>query len=140
MNNIQLDKIIDQVAQQQQLSRELIENQLINFLDQKYLNCINFEQKLIESGKNKIIHLLFSAQNQQIGNGYYGWHVPSYKDLLYQFSMLDAAEKMHFETICDELLVDELIYTKLLHGDDQPTTVGLTKKGIIFFASKQVFR
>ena len=135
MNKMELSEIISRVAVQMNLTEDSVKRQLIDYLDQKYLNGTLLEDKIIESAKMKIIQLLYEAQGQKIGNGYYGWHVPSYRDLLYQFAWLDAAEKMYFDRICDQLLTDELIYTKAFADDKQPTTVGLTKKGILFFAS-----
>ena len=136
METENLTQIIDQVAQQNNLSKETVEKRIIDFLDQEYFNGHLFEEQLVRSGKNKILRLLYSAQGQKIGSGYWGWNVPSYKDLLYQFGHLDAAERMYFERVCDELLADELIYTHAYTGDKQPTTVGLTAKGILFFAAQ----
>lgn len=138
MKTMELSKIISQVAVQQNVTEQTIRNELIDFLDQKYLNGSLLEEKIIESAKLKIIRLLYEAQGQKIGNGYMGWHVPSYRELLYQFAWLDAAEKMYFDQICDQLLDDELIYIKAYAEDKQPTSVGLTKKGIIFYASNQI--
>lgn len=140
MKTKNLSEIISLVAIQQNLTEKTIINQLIDFLDQKYLKGIILEEKIVESAKSKVISLLYDAQGQQIGNGYYGWHVPSYRDLLYQFARLDAAEKMYFDRVCEELLADEMIFTKGYANDKKPTTVGLTKKGIIFYASTQLYR
>lgn len=138
MNITNLSQVISRVAEKENLAISKVENQLIGFLDQKYLSGTLLEEKIIESAKMKILSLLYSAQSQRIGNGYNGWHVPSYRDLLYQFAWLDAAEKMYFDQICDQLLEEELIYTKAFSGDKQPTTVGLTKKGVLFYASTQI--
>jgi hypothetical protein len=91
---------------------------------------------MVRTGKYKILGLLYSAQEQKIGNGYCGWHVQSYESLLWQFGHLDAAESIYFRRVCDELLAEELIYTKAFSGDKEPTTVGLTQKGILFFAAQ----
>ncbi|MDD3014292.1 MAG: hypothetical protein PHC34_11370 [Candidatus Gastranaerophilales bacterium] len=135
MNKPELSEIISLVAVQQNMTEETVKNQLIDFMDQKYMNGTLLEERIIESAKMKILQLLYEAQGQKIGNGYYGWHVPSYRDLLYQFAWLDAAEKMYFDQICEQLIEEDLIYTKCYAEDKHPTTVGLTKKGILFYAS-----
>ena len=135
MKDQQLSKIISEVAEQENLTEKAIEIELINYLDQKYLDAKSLEQKLTENAKLKILLFLYSAQSQKIGNGYCGWHVPSYKGLLYQFVGFDAAEKMYFDTVCDQLLDEDLIYNKAYVDDKEPTEVGLTKKGIIYVAT-----
>ena len=129
MFKTRLNKTVRQTARNNQCTIKEAESKLSNILKMKYLNKNNLEFKLIENGKMKILRFLYTAQNQKISSGYNCWH-GNYQSQLYQFARLDAAEKMYFEKICQELFENELIYT-----NKESTEVGLTGKGVLFYAA-----
>ncbi len=129
-----LKSTISVIVEKAGVSIEEIENQLVAFLDEKYLNKNLLEEKLVNDGKLKIVLSLYPLTEQQMSNGHCGLYAPSYKCLLWQFARLDPAEKLYFDRIINELLAEEIIYTKMYDGDKEPKLVGLTKKGILYIA------
>ena len=129
MFKTRLSKTISQTARNNQCTVKKVELKLSNILKMKYLNKTNLEIKLIENGKMKILRFLYSAQNQKICSGYNGWH-GNYQSLLYQFVGFDAAEKLYFDKICQELFEN-----KFIHSNKESTEVELTKKGLLYYAS-----
>jgi len=129
MFKTRLNKTVRQKARNNQCAVNKVESRLSNILKMKYLNKNNLEFILIENGKMKILRFLYTSHSQKINSGYNGWH-GNYQSLLYQFAGLDAAQKMYFEKICQELFENEFIYS-----NKESSEVGLTKKGLLYYAS-----
>lgn len=129
-----LKSTISVIVEKAGVSIEEIEDQLAAFLDEKYLNKNLLEEKLVNDGKLKIALSLYPLTEQQMSKGHCGLYAPSYKCLLWQFGRLDLAEKLYFDRTINELLAEEIIYTKTYTGNKEPKLVGLTKKGILYIA------
>lgn len=65
--------------------------------------------KVIANAETKIIDMLLSAQNSKISDGYYGWHVRSYKSFIWQFAFLSPIEKDFVDEACESLIKKEFI-------------------------------
>ena len=58
---------------------------------------------------------------------------------MHNFWVSIFAHRLYFDQIIEELLAEELIYTKTYPGDREPKVVGLTEKGILFKAEIDFF-
>ena len=129
MFKTRLSKDIKRSALNNQCTVSAIENELIDYLNLKHIDCNQLEFKLIENAKIKILKFLYSSQEQKVSSGYNGWY-GNYQSLLYQFVGFDAAEKVYFDRICQILFENGFIYT-----NQKSTEVGLTGKGVLFYAA-----
>lgn len=138
MNLENLELAIKNAAEKANVPVEEIEKNLDLFLNKKYLVPDQLEDKLIKTGKQKIIYTLYSCQGQRMWNGYCGWYVTCYRDLLWQFGRLSPAEQIHFDRIIEDLIKDEIIDLCDYSEKGEPREVGLTKKGILLIAENDL--
>ena len=131
-----LELTIRSVKEQYNLSAEEVEQQLISFLNKKYLyeSLELLQEALVQQAKELIVSRLYNSTSCEISQGWNNYStIPSYKTLLW--IMLSPAQHLYFDQIIDELLTEELIYTKTYTGDKEPKVVGLTEKGILYKAA-----
>lgn len=140
-----LTKIIQQAAQNSNQSAEQIEQELIKYLVMKYSDDADKIQsrkldELVERAKFRILGTLYNSTECRVSEG---WNhlavVPSYRNLLWFIIGQDPVyQGALFYRVVDELLADELIYTRTFPGDKEPKEVGLTEKGKMFWATKDL--
>ena len=51
------------------------------------------KQKVIANVETAIINMLLGTYSNRIADGYYGWHVQSYRGFILQFANLDKLEQ-----------------------------------------------
>lgn len=99
------------------------------------------EKILIEDVKPKVAKFLYRCQNQSIGNGYCGWYVHSYVDLLWQFMGLDSLQRKYIKPACKEMIQEgHLIAEKEPDEDfakENKTRISLTDLGIFYYFYKK---
>ncbi|WP_297099325.1 hypothetical protein [uncultured Draconibacterium sp.] len=135
MKEKELNEIIQEVVKEREITTEQVESELKIYLQEKYLITPQkmLKDAIIQQAKELIVSQLYNSTNCEISEGWNNYTtVPSYKSLLH--SMLAPAHRLYFDQIIDELLEEELIYTKTYTGDKEPKVVGLTEKGILFKA------
>ena len=129
-----LQEAIQSVVTEFEYTIEQIENELITFLQEKYYLPPREEMlqyAIVQEAKDRIVKKLYSANKCEIGEGYNNYTtIPTYKYLLEM--LLAPAHRLFFDQIINELLDDDLIYTKTNAGEKEPKVVGLTKKGILY--------
>ena len=136
---------IHEVAQKSNQTKEQVEKELVGYLSKKYTAKADAKlqkqiDKLVLIGKHRIISILYSSTECRISEGWRNLtHVPSYHTLLWWALGQDPVYQGElFNRIVDELLADELIYTRTYTGDKEPKVVGLTEKGKMYWALERI--
>jgi len=62
------------------------------------------KQKLIANVETAIINMLLGTYSNRIADGYYGWHVLTYRGFILQFANLDKLERDFIDEAVESLL------------------------------------
>ena len=88
------------------------------------------KQKIIAQVETKIINMLLRTYSNRIADGYYGWHVQTYKDFIWQFANLNKLETNFIGQATNSLLKKKFI--KVGEGNDfKDIYIELTKQYFI---------